>query len=200
MSAILPPIGRLEPVFLGLGANLGDPLAQLQSAVEAIDADARTTVQTVSSVYETEPIGGPRDQPTYLNIAVYALTGRSPRRLLRVCADIEARLGRVRGERWGPRAIDIDILLYAARVVQTRDLQIPHPRLAERPFALIPLIEVAPGMSFPDGTSLTSALAKLAPVEGVRMIGSQVRLPEGKLDSPPAPPARPRIGRGRPGP
>lgn len=176
MSAIIPPVGHDEVAYLGLGSNVGDRLASLQAAVERLHADARTTVHAVSSVYQTEPVGGP-DQEDFFNIAVRVGTRRSPARLLRLCQEVEEALGRERTVRWGPRTIDVDVLLYGPRTVETRTLQIPHPRLAERAFALIPLIEVAPGEAFPDGTTLTSALARLAPIEGVVMVGSQVHTP-----------------------
>lgn len=176
MSAILPPIGHDEVAYLGLGSNLGDRLGYLQQAVERLHADARTRVQVVSSVYQTEPVGGPEQEP-YLNIAVRVATRRSPAKLLRLCQAVEEALGRERTVAWGPRTIDVDILLYGPRTVERADLRIPHPRLAERPFALIPLIEVAPGEAFPDGTTLTAALARLAPIEGVTVAGEQVALP-----------------------
>ncbi|HVM13012.1 MAG TPA: 2-amino-4-hydroxy-6-hydroxymethyldihydropteridine diphosphokinase [Egibacteraceae bacterium] len=176
MSAIIPPVRHDEVAFLGLGSNVGERLTHLQRAVDRLQADERTTVQAVSSVYQTDPVGGPEQGP-YLNIAVRVATRRSPARLLRLCQEIEAALGRERRERWGPRTIDVDILLYGPRTVATRSLQIPHPRLTERAFAMVPLIEVAPGQSFPDGTALTAALARLAPIEGVTMVGSQVQAP-----------------------
>lgn len=175
MSALIPPL-RGEVAFLGLGSNLGDRLLQLQRAVDLLDEDERITVDGVSSVYETAPVGGPEQEP-FLNLAVRVVTRHSPRRLLAACQAVEHALGRVRTVRWGPRTIDVDILLYGPRVVATRTLQIPHPRLTERAFALIPLIEVAPGAALPDGTSLVRALARLAPVEDVTMIGTQVRVP-----------------------
>jgi len=162
--------------FLGLGSNLGNRLALLQDAVDRLDADTRTRVDAVSSVYATDPVGGPEQEP-FLNIAVRVVTRRTPLSLLALCNRVEADLGRVRTVRWGPRTVDIDVLLYEDRVVRHRDLRVPHPRLAERPFALIPLIEVAPGRRLPGGPSLPSVLARLAPVEGVRAIGTQVRLP-----------------------
>ncbi|CAN5237409.1 hypothetical protein BH20ACT8_BH20ACT8_02680 [soil metagenome] len=162
--------------FLGLGSNLGDSLGTLQSAVEQLDDDPDTRVDAISGVYQTDPVGGP-DQDDFCNLAARVATRRSPRRLLALCQDVEGALGRVRTVRWGPRTIDVDILLYSDRTVSRKDLQVPHPRLLERPFALIPLIEVAPGQRLPDGGSLTAALAALAPVEGVRAIGTQVHLP-----------------------
>ncbi len=173
LERVLPPTAA---AFLGLGSNLGDRLDYLQQAVDAIDEDARTRVEAVSSVYETEPVGGPEQEP-YLNIAVRVATRRRPRSLLALCNRVERDLGRVRTVRWGPRTIDVDILLYGEQTVQHRDLVIPHPRLLERAFALVPLIEVAPGQRLPDGGSLTGALAKLAPVEGVVMVGAQITVP-----------------------
>jgi len=177
VSAVIPPIGHEEVAYIGLGSNLGDRLDHLQRAVERLHADARTAVVAVSSVYQTDPVAGPEDQEPYLNIAVRVATRRSPARLLRLCHDVEAAGGRTRGVRWGPRTIDVDILLYGPRTVVTRSLEIPHPRLTERAFALVPLIEVAPGEALPDGTTLTTALARLAPITGVTMVGSQVRTP-----------------------
>lgn len=162
--------------FLGLGSNLGDRLTTLQRAVDALDADARTRVDAVSSVYETAPVGGP-EQEDFLNIAARIATRRGPRALLALAHQVEADLGRVRTERWGPRTIDVDILLYGERTIARKDLEIPHPRLEERAFALLPLIEVAPGQRLPDGRTLPAVMAKLAPLDGIDMRGTQVHLP-----------------------
>lgn len=162
--------------FLGLGSNLGDRMEHLQSAVDALQGDRRVRVDAVSSLYETEPVGGPEQGP-YLNAVVRVATRLSPRALLRACQQVERRLGRVRDQRWGPRTIDVDILLYGKRVVHRRSLRIPHPRLDQRAFALVPLLEVAPGLRLPDGRSLASVIASLAPIEGVTMVGSQLRVP-----------------------
>lgn len=183
MAALRALAGRVLPsttsAFLGLGSNLGDRIEHLQQAVDLLDADTRTRVDAVSSVYETDPVGGPEQDP-FLNIAVRVATRRSPTALLALCQSVESELGRVRTVRWGPRTVDVDILLYGERTVARRDLQIPHPRLHERAFALVPLIEVAPGQRLPDGTSLPAALAAIAPVEGVTMVGTQVRAPGGR--------------------
>lgn len=178
VSAVLPPRGQAF-AFLSLGSNLGERLDHLQRGVDLLDADERTTVQAVSSVYETDPVGGPEQGP-YLNIALRVSTTRSPRGLLALCNRVEVELGRVREVRWGPRTIDVDVLLYAERVINTSRLQVPHPRMTERAFVLVPLMEVAPGLTLPRGGSAASALAKLAPVEGVRMIGTQVTGPGGR--------------------
>lgn len=176
---VLGALVRERFAFLGLGSNLDDRLAHLQRAVDLLDADDRTRVDAVSSVYETDPVGGPGQGP-YLNLAVRVATRRSPRRLLALCQEVEGRLGRVRTVRWGPRTVDVDILLYERRAVRRPQLEIPHPRLADRPFALIPLVEVAPGATMPDGTSLPTLLARLAPIEGVRQVGTQVTVPVGQ--------------------
>lgn len=162
--------------FLGLGSNLGDRLDFLQQAVDLLHSDPVSRVDAVSSVYETAPVGGPEQGP-FLNIAVRIATRRSPARLLALCQRVEHALGRVRTAHWGPRTVDIDVLLYGDLVVSRSDLVVPHPRLKDRPFALIPLLEVAPGQRFPDGSSPASALGRLAPIEGVNMIGAQVREP-----------------------
>lgn len=162
--------------FLGLGSNIGDRLAYLESAVNALDAHPKLRVDAVSSIYETEPVGGP-EQAAYLNMVVRAATLLSPRGVLSVAHGVEANLGRERKERWGPRTIDVDILLYDRATIRRRNLEVPHPRLTQRPFALVPLLEVAPGMRLPDGQSIASALAALAPIQGVTMVGSQVSVP-----------------------
>ena len=164
--------------FLGLGSNIEDRIDYLQSAVEALAAHPKIRVDAVSSVYETDPVGGP-EQGAFLNIAVRIATLLSPRGLLKAGQDVEQALGRERVERWGPRTIDVDILLYGDRTVHKRNLEIPHARLTERPFALVPLLEVAPGKKLPDGRSLASVLGGLAPIEGVTMVGAHVTLPSG---------------------
>lgn len=177
LAARLPP--RVEQfAFLGLGSNLGDRLETLQRAVDLLDADRRTRVDAVSSVYETAPVGGP-PQDDFLNLAARVATRRSPLALLALCHAVESALGRVRRERWGPRTIDVDILLYDEREVDVHRLRIPHPRLTQRAFALVPLVEVAPGQRLPDGRSLPAAVAALAPIEGLTAVGSQVVLPAG---------------------
>ncbi len=177
LAAVLPALGGPETAFLGLGSNLGDPLDHLQQAVDLLHDDPLTTVLDVSSVYLTTPVGGP-EQDDYLNLAVRVATRRSPHGLLRRCQAVEAALHRVRAERWGPRTIDVDLLLYGSRVVRTRRLEVPHPRLTERAFALVPLLEVAPGWSLPaGGARLAAAVGRLAPIDGVTMIGRQIVIP-----------------------
>ena len=125
--------------FLGLGSNLGDRQAFLREAVESL-----TGVVGVSSLYETDPVGGPGGQGAYLNLVVELDTDLSPRELLGVCHRLESAANRVRHERWGPRTLDVDILWTDQGPTDEPDLQIPHPRMSERRFVMAPLAELAP--------------------------------------------------------
>jgi 2-amino-4-hydroxy-6-hydroxymethyldihydropteridine diphosphokinase len=138
-------------VVLGLGANLGDRLAALQSAVDGLAA--RGVVATDSSrVWESEPVGGPDGQPAYLNAVIRARTGLGPEGVLEACRSVEEDLGRVREVRWGPRTIDVDVLLIEGVVRSDHELTVPHPRMHERAFVLLPLLEIDPNAALPDGT------------------------------------------------
>jgi 2-amino-4-hydroxy-6-hydroxymethyldihydropteridine diphosphokinase len=130
--------------FLGLGSNLGDREAQLRRAIEGIP-----DVVAVSPVYETDPVGGPEQGP-YLNVVVELETALSPRELLDLCHRLEKAAQRVRVERWGPRTLDVDVLLVGDLTVDEPDLQVPHPRLYERRFVLAPLADLAPDLVPPD--------------------------------------------------
>jgi 2-amino-4-hydroxy-6-hydroxymethyldihydropteridine diphosphokinase len=127
--------------FLGLGSNVGDRHAHLRAAVDALP-----DVAAVSPVYETDPVGGPEGQDPYLNCVVMLLTDRTPRQLLSLCRELEAAAGRLRGERWGPRTLDVDVLLVGDMVVDDPDLRVPHPRMRERAFVLVPLADIAPDL------------------------------------------------------
>lgn len=129
--------------YLALGSNLGDRAAHLQHAVDGLAAAGGVEVVAVSHVYETTPVGGP-PQPDYLNAVVAIETDLTPRRLLGLAQGLEAAAARVRGERWGPRSLDVDVLLVGDAVVSEPDLVVPHPRLRERRFVLVPLADVAP--------------------------------------------------------
>ena len=129
--------------YLSLGGNLGDPAASMGAALRMLDADSGTEVVAVSSLYRTPP-WGKLDQPDFLNAAAEVSTGLTPRGLLDLCLDAERRLKRVREERWGPRLIDIDILVFGDLTVHEEGLEIPHPRMLERAFVLVPLAEIAP--------------------------------------------------------
>jgi 2-amino-4-hydroxy-6-hydroxymethyldihydropteridine diphosphokinase len=140
--------------FLGLGSNLGDRLTNLQGAVDALQEEPGLRVTASSRVWETVPVGGP-PQPDYLNAVIRVETDLSARDLLEVGRRVEARLGRVRKERWGARTIDVDVLLFDEEEIQEEDLVVPHPRLSQRAFVLLPLLELVPDPVLPDGTRLT---------------------------------------------
>ena len=156
--------------YVGLGSNLGDRMATLDAAVRALDADRLTHVMAVSHVYETEPVGGP-PQGMYLNAVAVLETDRDPRDLLDLLQATEAGLGRRTGERWGPRTLDLDLLLYDGPPIDSPELTVPHPRAKERAFVLVPLVDADPFARFPDGEAAVDALAKLAPVGGVVPVG-----------------------------
>jgi 2-amino-4-hydroxy-6-hydroxymethyldihydropteridine diphosphokinase len=136
--------------FLGLGSNLGDREAQLRRAVEGIP-----DVVAVSPVYETEPVGGPEQGP-YLNLVVELETVLSPRELLDLCHRLERDAQRVRAQRWGPRTLDVDVLLVGHLTVDEPDLQVPHPRLYQRRFVLAPLADLAPDLIPPDAVEASA--------------------------------------------
>lgn len=153
---------------IGMGTNVGDRLATLEAAIWSLHESDGIVVRDVSGIWETAPWGGV-DQGPFLNAVVVVATTLSPRDLLADLQATEAAFGRDRDRevRWGPRTLDLDILLYGDEVVEEDDLVVPHPRLTERAFVLVPLLEVLPGHSLPDGTRLTSALTALAPFEGM---------------------------------
>ena len=129
--------------YLGLGSNLGDRQAELQAAVDGLAAAPRVQVVAVSPVYETDPVGGPA-QPDYLNAVAALDTDLEPRALLELAQDLERRAHRVRGVRFGPRTLDVDVLLVGEEQVHEPDLEVPHPRLRERGFVLAPLADLDP--------------------------------------------------------
>jgi 2-amino-4-hydroxy-6-hydroxymethyldihydropteridine diphosphokinase len=131
--------------YLALGSNLGDRAAHLQRAVDALAATPGIAVVAVSRVYETAPVGGPA-QDAYLNAVLAIDTDLDPHALLAVAQDCERDAHRVRVERWGPRTLDVDVLLYGDLELDDADLTIPHPRMWERGFVLAPLRDVAPGL------------------------------------------------------
>jgi 2-amino-4-hydroxy-6-hydroxymethyldihydropteridine diphosphokinase len=131
--------------YVALGSNLSDRAARLQDAVDALAAAAGVAVAAVSHVYETAPVGGP-PQDAYLNAVVAIDTDLDPHTLLALGQEIERAADRVRGERWGPRTLDVDVLLFDDLRLDDPDLTIPHPRMWERGFVLAPLRDVAPGL------------------------------------------------------
>jgi len=148
--------------FVGLGSNLGDPRAQIERALAALRAEEGVEVVAVSTLRETDPVGY-EDQPRFLNCAAELRTELSARELLDRLLAIELRLGRVRGEgpRFGPRTIDLDLLLHGDDVVNEPGVAVPHPRLHERRFALEPLAELDPALEIPGRGPVQALLAGL---------------------------------------
>jgi len=137
------------PVWIGLGSNLGDRKAILDAAVAALADAPGLAVEAVSPYLETSPVGGPPGQGAFLNAAARLATTLGPRELLALTREIEDRLGRRRTVRWGERTLDIDLLIYGCKFLDTPDLKLPHPRLAFRRFVLAPLAQIAPGIVDP---------------------------------------------------
>jgi len=146
--------------YVGLGANLGGREVTLEHALALLDAVPGVEVRAVSTLRETDPVGVV-DQPRFLNGAVAVDTTLSARELLDGLLAIERALGRERGERWGPRIVDLDLLLYGDEVVDEPGLRVPHPRLHERRFALEPLAELDPGLEIPGRGRVSALLAAL---------------------------------------
>jgi 2-amino-4-hydroxy-6-hydroxymethyldihydropteridine diphosphokinase len=148
-----------EPtVVLALGSNLGDRLANLQGGVDALCARPGLSGVQVSPVYETAPVGGP-PQPEYLNAVLVAATSLSARAVLDRCQEAENALGRIRAERWGPRTLDVDVIVYGTEVSDDPELTLPHPRAHERAFVLAPWHDVDPGAVIPGRGRVADLLA-----------------------------------------
>lgn len=144
--------------YIGIGSNVGDRNDFCRKAVEALRSADGIVVTGVSSLYETAPVGGP-PQRSFVNVVVQIETTYEPRELLETCQGIEHRLGREPSDiRWGPRVADLDILLYGAEKISEPDLEIPHPRLKERRFVLVPLLEIDPDATDPWETRLEHSL------------------------------------------
>jgi len=152
----------MATVYLGLGSNLGDRRGNLDAALAALRANPAVRVLAVSPFIETAPVGGPPGQGPYLNGAAAVETDLAPADLLAALKRIERALGRREGPRWGPRPVDLDILLFGALVLDTADLTIPHPRLRERRFVLEPLAAIAPDARDPvTGLTVRELVAQL---------------------------------------
>ena len=148
--------------YIAIGSNLASPLEQVNAAVQAIGEIPDSHVVAVSSFYRTPPLG-PQDQPDYLNAAVALETALAPDELLSHTQRIELQRGRVRkAERWGPRTLDLDIMLFGQEIIHTDTLTVPHYDMHNRGFMLWPLYEIAPSLHFPDGITLQQRLDALA--------------------------------------
>lgn len=154
----------MATVFIALGSNLGDRAAHLRYALRAL-SDA-VEVERVSRFYETDPVGF-LDQPRFLNAVLRGRTDLAPRDVLALLLRVEGEAGRVRTLRWGPRTLDLDLLLYDDLVLDSPELTLPHPRMAERAFVLVPLLEVWPDARLPDGTGLRGVAETLPDAAGI---------------------------------
>lgn len=149
----------MERIYIGLGSNLAEPVQQLRSALAALAALPHTQLLASSSLYASDPLG-PADQPRYVNAVAMLDSTLQPHALLDALQRIEQEQGRTRkAERWGPRTLDLDILLFGNRILDDARLQVPHYHMHARPFVLYPLAELAPELLLPDGRALGELLA-----------------------------------------
>ncbi|PTX55265.1 2-amino-4-hydroxy-6-hydroxymethyldihydropteridine diphosphokinase [Melghirimyces profundicolus] len=163
--------------YLGLGTNLGRRMANLEEALLRLHETEGVRITRLSSLYETAPVGY-LNQPDFLNACAEVKTDRSPDELLQVLLGVERDLHRVRTVRWGPRTIDLDLLLYGDAVIRRENLTVPHPRMTERPFVLLPLAEIAGDVPVP-GTGRTVArwAEEAGEPEGVKKLPYSIPLP-----------------------
>ena len=161
-------------VFVGLGSNLNDPQHQVTVALQELAILPDSRVVNLSSLYRSAPVGPP-NQPWYVNAVAELATGLAPQHLLDELQTIEQRHGRVRGVRWGPRSLDLDILLFGSRKIATRRLTIPHPRIAMRNFVLLPLLEIVPNINIP-GFGSARMLANALPISNIEKISPDAAL------------------------
>ncbi len=148
---------RYHSVYIGLGSNLENPWEQLHQAVSAIKQVPDTKFQALSNIYKSCPLG-PQEQPEFLNAVALISTALPPEKLLDQLQRIEKQQHRVRSIHWGPRTIDLDILLYADLIIKSKRLTVPHPEIAQRDFVLIPLADICPHLVFPGGVRLADLI------------------------------------------
>ncbi|MFP3028864.1 MAG: 2-amino-4-hydroxy-6-hydroxymethyldihydropteridine diphosphokinase [Arsenophonus sp.] len=152
----------MKRIYIAIASNLNDPLQQVQLAIKELQQLPNTKTVAVSSFYKTKPMGL-QDQPNYLNAVIALDTELFPETILEHTQSIELMHGRIRKtDRWGPRTLDLDIILYAQQIIQTTSLTIPHYGIKEREFMLYPLAEIAPKLIFPDGELLSDRLLLVA--------------------------------------
>ncbi len=157
--------------FLGLGGNLGEPLAAFRRTRSRLVATPGIGECRSSALYRTPALGGPPGQPDYLNAALMLRTSLTPRDLLCCCQQLEKDAGRQRDVPWGPRTLDIDLLFYADWQISEPDLVVPHPHLTERHFVLLPLVDLDPDWRHPvAGLKMQELLERLPPAENIRLL------------------------------
>jgi len=147
-------------ILIGLGSNIGDRQKNIITAIQKLNKLQGISIDRISSLYETKPVGVTA-QPDFLNGVISIVTNLTPHQLLEVCLNVECQMGRIRDQRWGPRNIDIDILVYDDYIIEDESLSIPHPRLHERSFVLIPLQEIAGGKPIYHGQTPEELLNKI---------------------------------------
>lgn len=168
-------VKQKEIAFLGMGSNIGDRFAQIEQAVRLLEDIGTIEVDKLSSVYETEPVGY-LDQPKFLNLVCQIRTTLTPHQLLRQVQSIEQRLKRVRTIRWGPRTIDIDILLFGDQMVHDPDLIIPHPRMLQRSFVMVPLAELDPNRIIPGTTKTVFQWAQMLSDQAISLFHQSIQV------------------------
>lgn len=151
---------------IALGSNLGDSCTTIKTALETLAQTPNITLQAKSGLYQTEAVGPP--QPDFINACALLHVQKTPQNLLETLLEIEAQFGRVRRERWGPRSLDLDLLLYNDLILDTPTLTLPHPRMRERAFVLVPLAEIAPDWIEPVSGKAIAELVKAVDCSGVK--------------------------------
>lgn len=155
--------------YLSIGSNIGNRLETFQQAIQLLGENNKIRIEDLSSIYETDPVGY-TNQACFLNAVIKITTSLKPEELLETCLFIESKLGRKREFRWGPRTLDLDILLYNQENIETESLIVPHPRMQERAFVIIPLMELNPSIKLPNvNTALDDILNQIPDKEGVRL-------------------------------
>lgn len=175
MQFLVKGLRILAPtVFIGLGSNMGQKEENIQRALELLGKGGQISVAGVAPLYRTGPVGY-LDQDWFLNTVAELETGLSPHDLLKLLMDIENLMGRERTIRWGPRVIDLDILLYSDKAVNTPELEIPHPRLTERAFVMVPLADLCPDLVLPGGRRAADLAADLAKSQNVERYSPAIK-------------------------
>jgi 2-amino-4-hydroxy-6-hydroxymethyldihydropteridine diphosphokinase len=166
---------RWQPAYIGVGSNLDDPVAQVVAAFDGLAALDGCRLYSTSDLYWNPPMG-PQDQPDYVNGAAGLLTTLAPLEMLAALQALETRLGRIRteGDRWGPRIIDLDLLVYGTQALELPGLELPHPGISERNFVLFPLCDIAPTLAIP-GQGVVASLARQMSRAGLQEINNQTR-------------------------